>query len=234
MLRNFFFDFYTMDALVLTSSLTALAQTAPITGKVQLQQADGTMAPAVGAIVELYRSGTKGKPQTSKTSKRGDFTFAGGLLGETYILSVSAPNATPRFFPNVKPGNTEIAITLAPGDGRRLTEEEVRQGMSAAQSSPAQGNQQAAATQQAAPANNAEAKKAEEEYNKKVAEVTAKNKKIEETDALFRRVLKEGNDAFNSKNYDAAVLKYDEAIAADPNHPSIFVFFNNKATTLRL
>jgi hypothetical protein len=47
------------------------------------------------------------------------------------------------------------------------------------------------------------------------------------------KAVKEGNDAFAAKNYDLAIAKYDEGIAADPEFVgSAPIFYNNRGTAL--
>ncbi|MCV4732206.1 hypothetical protein OFB80_30405, partial [Escherichia coli] len=80
----------------------------------------------------------------------------------------------------------------------------------------------------------AEEKKAKEEYEKKVKEIQEKNAKIQQKTAIIEAALKDGNAAFQAKNWDAAIAKYDEGIAADPDFAgSAPVLMNNKGAALR-
>src|SRR5687768_4676315 len=87
------------------SSLASAQSTAPVSGRVELVKADGTREPVSGAVVDVYRTDIKSSHPTGKTNKKGEFYFAGLLLGGEYALSVSAPNASPEIYPGVKAGN---------------------------------------------------------------------------------------------------------------------------------
>jgi len=132
--------------------------------------------------------------------------------------------------PNVKPGapNTDkLLVTLQEGDGKRWTEQEIRDALSGASTASGSGQQSTEMTE--------EQKKAKAEYDKQVAEVTAKNKETENKNAIITAALKDGNDAFNAKNYDLAITKYTEGIAADPNYVgSAPVLLNNKGVALKI
>ena len=211
-------------AILLTGSLISFAQVAPVRGKVELKKADGTLTPVVGAVIEVYRTDIKAKLPSGKTDKKGFFVFAGLPFGATMTFAISAPGIKAELYPGIKAGNENITITVVEGDGKALTEDEVRNALSTA---PKQGTQTAEET--------AEAKKAREEYEKQVAEVSAKNKKVEETNSIIKRTLEEGSKAFQEKNYDLAVAKFDEGVNADPNFEgSATVLNNNKALALRM
>lgn len=227
MFRKDYFRFVLALVLIVVGGSVIFAQTAPVSGKVELQKADGTKVPVVGALVEVYRVDIKSTMPSDKTDKKGNFSFAGLPLGATFVLSVSAPGAKPGYYPNVKPGapNTDkLLVTLQEGDGKRWTEQEIRDALSGA---TAGGGQTAQQTE--------EQKKAQAEYEKKVAEVAAKNKDIENKNTVITAALKAGNDAFNAKNYDLAIDKYTEGINADPTYAgSAPVLLNNKGVALKI
>jgi|DewCreStandDraft_5_1066085.scaffolds.fasta_scaffold00225_25 tetratricopeptide (TPR) repeat protein len=205
------------------ASVVIFAQTFPVRGRVMLKKADGTTVPVADALVEPYRTDiSKGKLPSAKTDKKGYFSFAGLPLGQTFALVVSAPGIKPEVYPNVKAGMEDITITVFEGDGKRLTEEEVRQSL-----------QKALPPTPTQPSLTEEQKKQLAEEEKKRQEIEAKNKKIEETNALIRKALQEGIDALNAKNYDLAIAKFDEGINADPEYAgSAPVLLNNKAVAL--
>jgi tetratricopeptide (TPR) repeat protein len=212
-------------AIVLISGLVAFAQTAPARGTVTLKKADGTTTPVAGAVIDVYRTDSKGKLPSAKTDKKGNFAFAGLPLGQTFALVISAPNVKADIYPNIKAGMETIAIVVSEGDGKPLTEDEARSALTV---KPKEGDGQAAA-------NSEEAKKAQAEYEKKVAEVNAKNEKVKNVNEIVKKSLEEGRAAFEAKNYDLAVSKFDEGINADPDFEgSAPVLLNNKALALRL
>jgi len=230
MFRKDYFRFVLALALIVIGGSVIFAQTAPVGGKVELQKADGTKVPVAGALVEVYRVDIKSTMPSDKTDKKGYFNFAGLPLGATFVLSVSAPGAKPGYLPNVKPGSPnsdKLLVTLQEGDGKRWTEQEIRDALSGASTASGSGQQSTEMTE--------DQKKAKAEYDKKVAEVTAKNKEIENKNAVITAALKAGNDAFNAKNYDLAIDKYTEGINADPTYVgSAPVLLNNKGVALKI
>lgn len=216
-------------AVLLLSGLTALAQNMPVRGVVMLKKADGSESPLVGGVVEVYRTDAKGKLPSAKTDKKGAFAFAGFPLGQTFALVVNAPNIRSEITPNIKAGMETIAITVYEGDGKSLTEDEVRQALTVkpkANGSNSSGEQPTAADVEAA-------KKAKAEYDKQVAETTANNKKIEDTNAIVKKALDDGNKAYTEKNYELALASYDQGIAAQPDYiGSTPVLLNNKSLVL--
>lgn len=249
MLSKKYFASMTAAAFFLVGSLVVFAQTAQVRGKVEMKKADGTTEPVAGAAIDVYRTDAKGKFPSAKTNKKGEFAFAGLPLGQTFVLVASGEKVSAGMQPNVKAGMENIVISVSEGDGKKLTEEEVRAALSG-NASPTTGNtanmtaapDSANTAQQNTPApqNTADAKKAQEEakkaqaeFEKKKAEVEASNKKVTESNVLIKQVLDEGNKAYESKNYDLALAKYDEGINAAPDFiGSAPVLLNNKATVL--
>ena len=135
-------------SLVITALLfssAAIAQNAPVRGEVRVKKQDGTEAPVAGASVEAYRIDVdKGKMPGAKTNKRGEFTFVGFPLGQRYVLAVSGPGISPMIQPDVKAGMENIVIIVSEGDGRHLTEEEVRAAAKSSTSTTASGGGESA------------------------------------------------------------------------------------------
>jgi tetratricopeptide (TPR) repeat protein len=63
----------------------------------------------------------------------------------------------------------------------------------------------------------AEQKKQQAEHDAEVKAVNEKNEKIKKSTEVIQASFKAGNEALNAQNYDVAIQKYDEGIAADPN-----------------
>lgn len=209
--------------ILLISVSLGFSQTFPVRGKVVLRKSDGTTIPVADALVEAYRTDvSRGKMPSAKTDKKGNFSFAGFPLGQVFAIVVSAPGIRPEIYPNVRAGMEDITITVFEGDGKVLTEEEVRRLL------------QGAATPQAPqPGLSEEQKRAIEEEEKRRAEFEEKKRKIEQTNATIRRALQEGIDALNAKNYELAIAKFDEGINADPEFVgSVPVLQTNKAVAL--
>lgn len=219
--KNYLTSFLTI-ALFLVGATAAAAQTAPLRGRIEVKGADGKMTPVAGALVEVFRTDIKSKFPSDTTDKKGNFSFAGLPLA-TYVIAVSGPGINPDIIPNIKAGREDLVIDVKAGDGRRYTEDEVRQAIANMGSG---GNSQTAEM-------TAEQKKKQEEYEKQVAEVTAKNEKVKKTNEIVNASLKEGGAAYDSKNYDLAIAKFDEGYNADPAFAgSAPVLLNNKALAL--
>lgn len=226
MFRKNYFTSLLAAALFLTSGIAAFAQTAPVGGQVVIEKADGSTQPVAGALVEAYRVDVKGKLPSGKTDKKGYFTFAGFPLGGSYVLSISGSNITPRITPNIKPGADKMLITVVEGDGKKLSEEEVRQALAA----PATPGSNTAG----APQLSADDKKKLDEQNKLIEEIKVKNERKKNSNAITQKALEEGDKAFKAKNYDLAITKFDEGIAADPEFAgSAPILLNYKAAALK-
>ena len=125
MLRKSIFAIFAVVAL-LSTAFIASAQTGELRGHVIMNQADGTKVPASDVVIDVYRTDISGKYNT-KTNKKGEFVFAGLPYVGDYVIGASHPSARPTYLPNVKVGRgTDYEITLAPGDGKRLTLEEIK------------------------------------------------------------------------------------------------------------
>jgi tetratricopeptide (TPR) repeat protein len=203
MFRKQYFTFLLAISFILAAGLTTLAQMgSPVRGRVEMTK-NGAKVPVPDATVDAFRNEGKGKI-TAKTNKKGEFSYAGLMLGQTYTLAVSAPGIRPQVYPKVKSGMDAIVIEVIEGDGKVLTEEEAK--TLANQALPAEGEQLTEAQ-----------KKEIEEINKKNAELTAKIERTKEADAIASRVFTEGVKAIEEKNYDLAIAKMDEGIAAVPD-----------------
>lgn len=217
MFRKAYFSFILLTCASLAGSLTAFGQVATTSGTVEIE---GTHAPAAGALVEAYRTDVKLAPLSTKTNKKGEFTFAGLILGAEYAIAVSGPGIAPTVYSNVKAGQERLVITTATGDGHRLTEAEARNFASA----PAKPGE---------PEMTAEEKKQRAELEAKNAEIMAKNEKTQKANEIVATSLKEGNAAVAAKNYDLAIAKYDQGIAADPDYVGSAPLLNdNRAIAL--
>jgi tetratricopeptide (TPR) repeat protein len=205
-------------ALLITASPSASAQTGELRGHVILKQADGTSVPASDAVIDVYRTDLPGKYPT-KANKKGEFVFAGLPYVGTFVIAVSHPAAQPTWIPNVKAGRgTDYEISLSPGDGRRLTLDEIKAAQAQSGPSTAGGSESTAD------------KAKREELEKKNAEILAKNKNIEAANEIVARTFKSGNEARAAKNYDEAIKLYDEGLAADPEQPALLT---NKVVSLK-
>lgn len=226
MFKRKVFGSMAVAAFVLSLSLTTFGQSAPVRGKILIEQPDGTKVPAVDVTVEAYRSDlSRGKLPVAKTNRRGEFTFAGIQVTARLIIAVGGPGISPKFLPDVRPGNENIEIIVQPGDGRMLTEDEVR--TAAAQAGPAPTADMTAEQRKAL-------EKEQADFEAKRKEVEAANERAKRGNEVRQRALKEGSDAFSAKNYDVAIAKFDEGYQIDPEFVGgAPLFLNNKALSLR-
>ncbi|MBA2379574.1 MAG: hypothetical protein H0V76_08370 [Blastocatellia bacterium] len=201
-------------AFVMAGGISVLAQGQAVQGVVRVKKADGTESPAAGVTVEAYRTDTgRGSLPAAITNDKGEFSWASFPSGHVYALSVSGPGVGPRIQPNVKGGMTQLVIIVDEGAGEKLTEAEVREvaslaGLSEAELKALQAKQQVEI----------------EKYN-------AEKARIEDTAKVVNAALQAGNAAFNSKppQYEVAIAKYDEGIAAQPDFAgSAPVLLNNR------
>ncbi|MFN0112656.1 MAG: tetratricopeptide repeat protein [Blastocatellia bacterium] len=190
-------------ALFALLSVSAFAQVGRLEGDVI--KAGGT-EPVVGAEVQIIRTDIKGNYPV-KTDKKGHFLHAGVPFVGTYTILISAEGCEPAFFAGLRPDKEPLKVELRPGDGRKLTLEDIKKA-----SSGAGGN-----TAGAAPPKMSEAdkKKADEEYKKAMAE-RDEAEKFNSSIAVINVKLKEGNDAMTKNDFGAAITAFKEAVAANP------------------
>jgi len=234
MIGKHFIGALAVAILVASASLTAVAQVGELRGHIWMQQADGQKVPLADAQIDVFRTDMSAKYNT-KTNKKGEFVFAGLPFVGTYTVAASHPTAAPNFQPGVKAGrDIDVELTLSPGDGKRLTFDEIKNAGGGSATPPTGGT----------PQPSAEDKAKLEELKKKNAEIEASNKKITEANEVIARTFKAGNEALaaagaasKAKNsdeavakYTAAVAQYDEGLAADSEQPAILT---NKAVALK-
>ncbi len=229
MFRKNLFASFLIATFILAGSLVAFAQTQPVSGKVQLKQADGTLVPLVGAKIDVYRTDINGKAPSAKSGKNGNFAFAGLQLGAIFCFAISGPNAAPDIYPNIKAPQENLVITLNPGDGKVFTEAEVREALKGIKTKPAGGNSAPTEVKESAAD-----KKKREEQEKQRAEIEAKNNKVKNSNEIISKSVAEGNAAFAAKNWELAIAKYTEGYEADTEYVgSVPVFLNNKSSAYR-
>ncbi len=236
MISKYFYGTLAVAVLIASASLTTFAQVGELRGHVFMQQADGQKVPLADAQIDVYRTDMAANYHT-KTNKKGEFVFAGLPFVGTYTVAASHPTAAPNFVPGVKAGREiPCEITVTPGNGKRLTLDEVK---------AAGGGTTSAGGASGAPATESAADKAKrEELMKKNAEIEASNKKITEANETVGRTFKAGNDAVAAaklaskekkpeeaiQKYTEAVTQYDQGLAADPDQPALLT---NKAMALQ-
>jgi tetratricopeptide (TPR) repeat protein len=216
--------------------ITASAQVGELRGHVFMQQADGNKVPLADAQIDVFRTDVKGEYHT-KTSKKGEFVFAGLPFVGEYTIVASHPTASPNWLAKFKVGRGIMAdITVTPGDGRRPTVEDLK---NAPPSSGAAGG-----TKSGNSGESADDRAKREELIRKNKEIEEKNKKITESNEIINRTFKAGNDALNAaslaaknknsaeamQKYTEAINQYDQGLAADADQPALLT---NKATAMK-
>ena len=226
-------------AILVAASTTAFAQVGELRGQIWMEK-DGQKVPLAEAQIDVFRTDMNGKYNT-KTNKKGEFVFAGLPFVGTYTVAASHPTAAPNWMPGVKAGrDIPVEITLAPGDGKRLTFEEIKAAGGGTPNTTAATDGKSGSSSSESAADKAK----REELMKKNKEIEDKNKKITEANEIIGRTFKAGNDALaaasaaskakNSdeaiKQYTAAMAQYDEGLAADPDQPAVLT---NKAIAVK-
>ena len=224
MRRSYLLNLVTLATVLLFTAVTASAQTEQMRGSVKIVGADGQQTPVAGAMIDVYRTDMKADYHT-KSDKKGEWVFAGLPFVGTYIVSVSAPGASPMAKAGVKARrDTPVDVVLGPGSGKKLTE---------AEAVAASKGEAAAATNAGGSGNSAADKAKAEALAKQNAEIVAANSKIENANKVIGDSFKAGNAALLAGNeadrankhdeamklYGDAIQQYDTGVAADPEHP---------------
>jgi tetratricopeptide (TPR) repeat protein len=236
MISKYFFAVFAVAVLVASATVTTSAQVAELRGHVYMQQADGQKVPLADAVIDVFRTDLNAKYNT-KTNKKGEFVFAGLPFTGTYTIAASHPTASPNFVPGYKVGHDiPCEIVLTPGNGKRLTLEELK--------TAAPTNAGGSSSGSSSSAESAADKAKREELMRKNAEIEASNKKITEANEVIARTFKAGNEALTAataasrannsdeavQKYSDAIGQYDQGLAADADQPAILT---NKAVALK-
>jgi tetratricopeptide (TPR) repeat protein len=236
MISKYFFAVFAVAVLVASATVTTSAQVAELRGHVYMQQADGQKVPLADAVIDVFRTDLNAKYNT-KTNKKGEFVFAGLPFTGTYTVAASHPTASPNFVPGYKVGHDiPCEIVLTPGNGKRLTLEELK--------TAAPTNAGGSSSGSSSSAESAADKAKREELMRKNAEIEASNKKITEANEVIARTFKAGNEALTAataasrannsdeavQKYSDAIGQYDQGLAADADQPAILT---NKAVALK-
>ncbi|HET8783029.1 MAG TPA: carboxypeptidase-like regulatory domain-containing protein [Pyrinomonadaceae bacterium] len=241
MIGKYFFGALAVAILLVFASISAVAQVGELRGTVMLKQADGQKVPLADAQIDVFRTDIKGEYKT-KTNKKGEFVFAGIPFVGTYVVAASHPTASPNFMPGVKAGKgIPVDIEVNPGDGKRLTYDEIKNA-GGASAAPAAGS---GSSGNSGGGRESDADKAKrEELERKNKEIMEGNKKIEEANATIARTFKAGNEALTAattasrgkqsevaiQKFGEAITQYDEGLTADAEQPAILT---NKAVALK-
>jgi tetratricopeptide (TPR) repeat protein len=191
-------------------TVSAFAQVGRIEGDVLKK---GTTEPIVGAEVDIIRTDIKGNYPV-KTDKKGHFLHAGVPYVGTYTVLISAPGQEPTFLNGIRPDREmPLKIELNPGDGRKITMEDLKRFQSGGGAAAASGGA-AAAKQPSA----AEIKKQQEEY----AKAKEANEKAKGEHEAMKKVFESGVAKSNNKDYAGAIADFSEAAKLDAEQYAVW------------
>lgn len=204
-------------------SISAFGQGAgmtPIDGTVKLKAADGTMKPVEGAIVDIWRLDISGHWEL-KTDKKGHYIRLGMPFVGDYILAVSGPGLQPYWLSNVKlVSQTTFDVEVSPGDGSRLTLDEIKKQMAGAGHAPAAGGQQQPSAEQTKAAQEAEKNRKEQE---------SKNQELQATLDAAVKHYNSGVQLKTQNNLEGALSEFEQAATVDPGKHAYFAELAHKA-----
>jgi tetratricopeptide (TPR) repeat protein len=207
-----------LGACLAILSAIALAQTTQIEGTIKLKADDGTMKNVPNALIDIYRTDIKGKWDV-KTDKNGHYVRLGMPVAGTFLVVVSGEGIEPTWVNGVRLlSGDPVDITVRPGDGTRMTLEQVQAAM----------NQQKSGVP-AAPTVSA-ADKAKIELSKK--EYESKKKEAEALQANFdqlRTRYNAGVEMMKTNQYQAAMSEFEAAAGGDPGKHAAFAELTYRA-----
>src|SRR5262245_35231856 len=223
-----FRQFLSRTAFVLAAatllSPAAFAQSGQVEGTVKIKAADGSVKPAPGIQIDIYRLDIKGHFEV-KTDKNGHYVRLGLPLQGTFLFVFSGPGATPSWMNNVRITQMPVVdITLEAGDGRTLTYDEIQKQI---------GQQKAGgggAAAQPPPKAMSAADRAKAEAAQK--EQDAKIKEAKDTQAAFdqaRTHYNSGVEMMKAANYQNALSEFEQASTVDPGKHAVMLMLNYRA-----
>jgi tetratricopeptide (TPR) repeat protein len=219
MLSSFFRRAAALAAFVLVVSTVALAQTGPIEGTVKLKAEDGTTKPVPGALIDIFRTDIKGHWEV-KADKAGHYVRLGMPLVASYVVVASGPGIQPTWVNGVRITQSPVVdIVVAPGDGTRLTFEQVQAQIAGNKGGPAPAQPTVSA------ADRARAEAAAKDYESKKKERDALQGQLDEAIKSFNQAaeLKKANDL------EGALAAYKAAASVDPGKDKAFIEVSHKA-----
>ena len=208
-------------AIVLLVPASAAAQTAYYTrieGTVYVKQPDGTEKYVSGALVEIYALDIFKQQWQTKTSRRGFYTQNAVLEYGRYLVVVSGPGIEPAWVNNVRPRvNNTVNIRSRPGDGRRLSLDQVL-ALIAQQNGAGGWTEIAPANLNVAEMDNARVEAAKKEYESRGDKAGL--------DAVTQAVdfYGKGVEMMKVGNFQTALSHFGQAAAlSTQNHPALAV-----------
>lgn len=202
----------------LICAASAFGQTGPMEGTVKIKGEDGNLKPVQGAVVDIYRTDVRGKWEV-KTDKSGHYVYLGLPLVGTFIVVASGPGMEPTWKNNVRITQTpEVNIEARPGDGSKLTLEQVQAQITQMKS----GRGSSTAPSPGDRARIEAAQKAQDEQKKQ----------SEALQASFDAAKDHYNQGIELKkvnNLEGALSEFEQAAAVDTGKHAAFVELSHKA-----
>ena len=207
-----------LAAALAVLSAVVFAQSGQVEGTVKLKQADGSLKPAAGVMIDIYRRDIKSHYDV-KTDKNGHFVRLGIPLQGTYLFVFSGPGATPTYMNNVRITQMPVVdTTLDAGDGHTLTLEEIDKQL--AQQKAGGGGAGQPPPKTASPADRAKAEAGQKEQEAKLKEA----KDIQSNFDQAREHYNAGVELMKTSNYQNALSEFELASGVDPGkHPAILM-----------
>lgn len=236
MRRSYVLNSIVAVAVLMFASAIVSAQTGQLRGSVKVIGADGNATPVVNAVIDVWRTDISGDYHT-KTDKKGEWIFAGLPYVGVYVVSASAPGASPASRAGVKAGREiPVDLVLVAGNGKKFTKDEAVAGAgSGAPTSSGGGGNDAAEKAKAAELakKNEEIRKANEKADTSNKVIGEKFKLGNDDIAAAQNAIKASNLTEAEKLYTEAIREFDEGLAADPNHPGAPSLQTNRAVAFR-
>lgn len=197
-----------LAAAVAFLSTVVFAQSGPVEGTVKLKQADGSIKPAAGVQIDIYRTDIKQRFDPVKTDKNGHYIRLGLPLQGIYLFVFSGPGATPTWINNIRITQVPVVdTTLDAGDGHTLTLEDVQKQMATQK-----GGGGAPPAKSVSPSDKAKAEVSQKEQEAKLKEA----KDIQEQFDQARIHYNNGVELMKTSNYQNALSEFELASGVDP------------------
>jgi tetratricopeptide (TPR) repeat protein len=212
-------------AALLSTSALAQAGLTQIDGTVKIKTPDGKLTPVAGALVDIYRTDIKGHWDV-KTDKTGHYIRLGMSFVGDYVIIASGPGMQPTYVNGVKLSQTStIDVLAAPGDGSKLTLEQVQaalggKGKAAAPGGPPQAG--------GAPPSSQDKGKGDA-ADKAAKEQQAKNSELQATFDAGVKHYNAGVELKKTNNLTGALSEFEQAASIDPTKNEAFIELSHKA-----
>src|SRR5215510_1268200 len=198
------------------------AQTGQVEGTVKVKNADGTMKPVVGALIDIYRRDIKAHYDV-KTDKNGHFIRLGMPLQGTYLFILSGPGIAPTYMNNVRITQMPVVdFTAEAGDGHTLSLDEVQKTLG---QQKAGGGGAPAPGRAIPPGDKAKMEAAQKEQEAKLKE----GKELQENFDQARTHYNTGVELMKASNYQNALSEFEQATAIDPSKHAAMLMLSYRA-----